>query len=317
MRALNYIKICTIVLLLSTTGCQSSGGSKLSTSPTPGLGSSPTTSQKMLPEWFRAPSGWARLDKIEAWLDSPAAARSDWRNYGRIELAEGWIEMTSDGAKTSAYRQARARTLLQLVQDDPQATDAHKRRALRLMDGAPPARQTGLPKGVVKRSAWGAAPAKLNKMSPVGGPWEKITVHHSDAIGSFNFDGSAANSGAAVKRVQRIHQVENGWADIGYHFLVDARGRVFEGRALQWQGAHAGNPSKNKRNIGVCVLGNFDKEHLSQAARDALSNLLDELRSSHKISVNAIYLHKEISNTECPGAHLSEWVNYYRKRPGL
>ena len=317
MRAHNYIKICTIALLLATTGCQSSGKNKLNTPPGPGSGSSSTTSQKMLPEWFRAPQGWARLDKIETWLDSPAAARSDWRNYGRIELAEGWLEMASDGAKTSAYRQARARTLLRLVQEDPQATDAHKKRALRLMDGAPSARHTGLPKGVLRRSAWGAASAKLEKMSPVGGPWEKITVHHTDAIGSFSFNGSAANSGAAVKSVQRHHQLENGWADIGYHFLVDARGRVFEGRSLQWQGAHAGNPSKNRRNIGVCVLGNFDKEHLSQAARDALSNLLDELRSSHKISVNAIYLHKEISNTECPGAHLSEWVNYYRKRPGL
>jgi hypothetical protein len=185
-----------------------------------------------------------------------------------------------------------------------------------MMNGAPTARQTGLPEGTHKRSYWDAAPAKLQSLSPVGGPWEKITVHHSDVIGNFSFNGSTANSGAAIKSVQRHHQLENGWADIGYHFLIDARGRVFEGRSLQWQGAHAGNPSKNRRNIGVCVLGNFDKEHLNQATRDALSDLLNELRSSHKISRNAIYLHKEMSSTECPGAHLSQWVDYYRKSAG-
>jgi hypothetical protein len=182
-----------------------------------------------------------------------------------------------------------------------------------MMDGAPSGRQTGLPDGVIRRDTWGAAAAKLESLSPVGGPWEKITVHHSDNIGSFSFNGSAANSGAAIKSVQRHHQLENEWADIGYHFLIDARGRVFEGRSLKWQGAHAGNATKNRRNLGVCLLGNFDKVHLSQEARDALSDLLDELRSMHKISRSAIYLHKEMSNTECPGAHLSEWVDYYRK----
>ena len=316
MRAPNYIKICTIALLLVTTGCQNTGRNKLNTTPGPSPGSPPREVLKKLPDWFRAPEGWDRLDKIETWLETPAAKQSDWRNYARIELAEGWIEMVSDGARTSAYRQARARALLELVQTDPEATAAHKKRALRMMDGAPSARQTGLPKGVLKRSFWGAATARRERLSPVGGPWEKITVHHSDAIGNFAFNGSAANSGAAIKSVQRHHQLENNWADIGYHFLIDARGRVFEGRSLEWQGAHAGDQKKNRRNIGVCLLGNFDKEHLTQEARDALNALLNQLRSSHKISRSSIFLHKEMSSTECPGAHLSQWVDYYRKSAG-
>jgi N-acetylmuramoyl-L-alanine amidase len=316
MRAINSIKICTFLLLLITSGCQNTGKSKLNTPPLPDTGGPDRVIQKKLPDWFRAPTGWARLEKIESWLDSPAAQRSDWRNYGRIELAEGWLEMASDGARISAYRQARARALLELVQADPEASSAHKKRALRMRDGAPSVRQAGLPNGTLRRSYWGAAAAKLESLSPVGGPWEKITVHHSDAVGSFSFNGSAANSGAAIKSIQRHHQLENDWSDIGYHFLVDGRGRVFEGRSLKWQGAHAGNPKKNRRNIGVCLLGNFDKEHLSQEARDALSDLLDQLRSSHKISRNEIYLHKEMSSTECPGAHLSQWVDYYRKPTG-
>ncbi len=167
MRAPNYIKICTIALLLITTGCASTGKTKLNTKPEP----SPREVEKKLPSWFSAPKDWARLDMIEAWLDSPAAKRSDWRNYGRIELAKGWLEMASDGARTSSYRQARARALLKLTQEDPGATPLQKRQALRMMDGAPTARQTGLPKGVFKRSYWKAAPAKLQSLSPVGGPW--------------------------------------------------------------------------------------------------------------------------------------------------
>ncbi|MDE0891295.1 MAG: hypothetical protein OSB14_03840, partial [Planctomycetota bacterium] len=128
MHAINSIKICTFVLLLTTAGCQNTGKSKLNTPPLPTPGGSGRVIQKKLPDWFRAPAGWARLDKIETWLDSPAAQRSDWRNYGRIELAEGWLEMASDGARTSAYRQARARALLELVQADPEASSAHKKR---------------------------------------------------------------------------------------------------------------------------------------------------------------------------------------------
>ena len=149
----------------------------------------------------------------------------------------------------------------------------------------------------------------------MGGPWEKITVHHSDAVGSLIFNGSASESRAVVKAIQRHHQTEKGWGDIGYHFLIDARGRVFEGRSLSWQGALAGDAKKNRRNIGVCLLGNFEQNHPTQAARDALSDLLDGLRGDHHIPRKGVYLHSEMTSTDCPGRHLSKWVDYYRTSP--
>ena len=99
MRAPNYIKICTIALLLVTTGCQNTGRNKLNTTPGPSPESPAREVLKKLPDWFRAPEGWDRLDKIETWLETPAAKQSDWRNYARIELAEGCKRVSTERRK--------------------------------------------------------------------------------------------------------------------------------------------------------------------------------------------------------------------------
>ena len=167
------------------------------------------------------------------------------------------------------------------------------------------------------RSQWGAAPMRSN--------WDRMTtpfriaVHHT----AEPMTGNSVNASAAeVRNVQSTHMVDRGFADIGYHYLIDRAGRVIEGRMMTAQGAHASG-TNNVGNIGICLLGNFSSQpdrgaSYSQAQRPTseqlagLDRLLGELREAHGIPASKVQGHRELKDTECPGDELARWISRYR-----
>jgi hypothetical protein len=150
-------------------------------------------------------------------------------------------------------------------------------------------------------------------MERTTGHYDRITVHHSAEPDPVPLDGSAERTFEAVRDIQRAHMngANTGYGDIGYHFLIDPYGRVLAGRDLAWQGAHAMGEN-NVRNVGVCLLGNFDRQEPSSAALEALRRLIEELRREHAIPRQRVYCHKDLRGTECPGRNLERWVVAYR-----
>jgi hypothetical protein len=169
---------------------------------------------------------------------------------------------------------------------------------------------------ILPRSAWKAVAPRTREMTAVHGTWSRITVHHSAESADENRGGSLQETAETLRRIQKVHMdagdPDHGWADIGYHFLIDGSGRVLEGRELTWQGAHA-RGANNKDNIGVCMLGDFSKQSPSPAALASLQRVLDDLRARYNVPASRVYLHKELTSTDCPGAALSAWVSRYRK----
>lgn len=53
----------------------------------------------------------------------------------------------------------------------------------------------------------------------------------------------------------------NGWADIGYNFLIGEDGIAYEGRGWGIRGAHS--PDYNAKSIGICIIGNFQCEAIN------------------------------------------------------
>ena len=104
---------------------------------------------------------------------------------------------------------------------------------------------------------------------------------------------------------------QRGFGDIGYHYLIDPAGRVWAGRSLDYQGAHA-RGSNNIANIGICLLGNFDDERPRPTALRSLASLLGALRERHDIPAFRVYGHCDFCVTACPGRHLSSWVGRYK-----
>ena len=63
-----------------------------------------------------------------------------------------------------------------------------------------------------------------------------------------------------AKEIREWHVRDNGWADIGYHFVIRRDGTVETGRPLEKQGAHAAAKNGNVASIGVCMVGGVRKQ---------------------------------------------------------
>ncbi len=177
-----------------------------------------------------------------------------------------------------------------------------------------PARQAPPTPVAIPREAWNASPVRP-AARPMGTP-RCITVHHS---GSRSPALAVAEVARLIRGIQRDHQDRAGWADIAYHFVIDRAGRLWEGRPVFLQGAHAGNEAANRGNIGVCLLGDFDVEGPTAEQCRALRDLVSRLESLYGIPPEAVFAHRSVrvvhglGSTNCPGRHLLGMVDDLRE----
>lgn len=146
-----------------------------------------------------------------------------------------------------------------------------------------------------------------------------IVVHHS--AGQTN----SSDFAAVVRSYWDYHVNSRGWADIGYNWLVDPNGIIYEGRGDRIRGAHS--PCMNAVSAGICFIGNYeDSTQPSSAGMQALKDMIawdatdkniDVLTSGYvsALSGNMEHIsgHKDgydqypssnCTSTACPGANL-------------
>ena len=103
------------------------------------------------------------------------------------------------------------------------------------------------------------------------------------------------------EEITRWHVEDNGWSDVGYHFIITLDGVVHSGRALERAGAHVKN--HNSDSIGVCYVGGMDaemklaKDTRTEEQKESLVDLLCELKDVYNAD---IYGHRDFSSKECP-----------------
>ena len=111
------------------------------------------------------------------------------------------------------------------------------------------------------------------------------------------------NSGVTVlqtvETIHNYHKNTKGWAGIGYHFYVRKDGTIYEGRPVEYVGAHATN--NNSNSIGVCFEGNFNEEVMNDVQKKAGQELVNYLKQTYSIST--VQAHRDVNNTSCPGAN--------------
>jgi tetratricopeptide (TPR) repeat protein len=176
---------------------------------------------------------------------------------------------------------------------------------------AEPAEPRGGPVKVIPRGWWNPRPVKAN-VDPMG-KISCLTIHHT---GGPTFWGRSAEEAAdEIRKIQRVHQNENRWADIGYHYIIDRMGRVWQGRPLSLQGAHA-HGDANRGNIGVVVLGNYLRQEITAEQLRSLRSLVGKLCATYQIPSSQIYTHAEIRQgyTDCPGPAITRVVEQIRRR---
>jgi hypothetical protein len=185
--------------------------------------------------------------------------------------------------------------------------------------------------GVILRRAWGADESIVRERPSYADRVAFSVVHHTAGAQP----SSAAESAAIVRGIQAFHVKANGWNDIGYNFLVDRFGQIFEGRGggitENVIGAHA--QGFNTGSVGVAVLGTFSGSAIPAGARRALVSLLSwrldlahvnptsrlvwrssgnpEYREGRAVRLRAVSGHRDTGPTSCPGGAL------YRQLRGI
>ncbi|XP_028035304.1 peptidoglycan-recognition protein LB-like [Bombyx mandarina] len=161
----------------------------------------------------------------------------------------------------------------------------------------------------VSREEWGARPSTAS--SPLGvSPVPIVVIHHSYIP---RICLTRANCERDMRNMQRVHQVTNGWTDIGYNFAVGGEGTVFEGRGWSSLGAHTFGV--NTRSIGILLIGDFITNKPPQAQLQSVKDLIEAgVRLGHIRSDYKLIGHRQVTPTECPGQRLfdeiSKWDHF-------
>ena len=177
---------------------------------------------------------------------------------------------------------------------------------------------------IIARRVWARGECHP-KVAPEYGSVQLAFVHHTE-----NPDGYSASAVPAMLRsIFAFHRYTHGWNDIGYNFVIDRFGRIFEARAggidESVMGAQAGG--YNAYSTGIAILGTYGSQRISPAAVTALEHLLAWKLSLHGAPVEGhvtvrvtregavysrfpantpVYLprvagHRDADSTDCPG----------------
>ncbi|MEO8639150.1 MAG: N-acetylmuramoyl-L-alanine amidase [Chloroflexota bacterium] len=253
--------------------------------------------------------------------DEVGEGRANGETYGNLLLAGGarFVRVTSD------------RTLAHLSVLDLDARGAGQ---ASIRFGSVAAAAAAAQPAVISRAGWNADESLRFDATgheiwpPVFQTIQKLIVHHT---ATQNNDPDAA---ATVRAIYYYHAVTQGWGDIGYNFLIDEAGRIYEGRYARTYGPGesptgedtAGNGVTgahalgfNSGTVGIAFLGTLTNQDATPAARDALTRLLAWIAAGHGIDPHGSALftnpvsgtqatfpniagHRDVNATECPGS---------------
>jgi hypothetical protein len=174
-------------------------------------------------------------------------------------------------------------------------------------------RSTGAPP-IIPRAAWGGD-SVTPRSGPSYGQVQLAFVHHTVNANDYGPEDSAA----IVLGIARYHRDHNGWNDIGYNFLVDQYGQIFEGRAGGIEQAIVGAQTQgfNSVSTGIACIGTFTTTAPPAAALDALAQLIGWKLTLHAVPVSGTVAvtsssgasatfqrvsgHRDGNATACPG----------------
>jgi len=190
---------------------------------------------------------------------------------------------------------------------------------------------------IVTRAGWGADESLSSSWADVSAHLDAMYVHHTAGTNSY----SKGQSAAIVRGIYAYHTKSRGWPDIGYQFLVDKYGTIFQGRkdAIYDNpiGAQAGG--YNTDTIGVSAMGNFQTARPSAALLTSIEKVLawkgyeygvnslghtrlltgsstgsnTRAKAGTWVRVPTILGHRDTNGTACPGGYLYAKLPTIRK----
>ncbi|MCB0459722.1 MAG: N-acetylmuramoyl-L-alanine amidase [Flavobacteriaceae bacterium] len=163
----------------------------------------------------------------------------------------------------------------------------------------------------ITRQGWCPDGSCYDNPNPAATDVKFLIVHHTAGSNTSN------DWAAVVRSIWNYHVYTRGWDDIGYNFLIDTNGNIYEGRADDTRGAHFSG--HNSETSGMALMGTFTSVTPSSTMLYALEGLLvwkccdkeiDPLTTAYHASsgltLNTISGHRDGGATECPGDKVYE-----------
>ncbi|CAL9700441.1 unnamed protein product [Knipowitschia caucasica] len=165
---------------------------------------------------------------------------------------------------------------------------------------------------IIPRCQWGAKPHNGTPL-PLSLPLDHLFVHHTytPSAPCLTFSDCARD----MRAMQRFHQDERGWRDIGYSFVVGSDGYVYEGAGWNTVGTHT--RGQNSIGYGVSFIGNYTALLPSRHSMDLLRHQLVQcaVGGGRLVSNFTLKGHRQMVNyTTCPGdalfSEITKWDNF-------
>lgn len=111
-----------------------------------------------------------------------------------------------------------------------------------------------------------------------------------------------------VETIRMWHK-QQGWLDVGYHFIIKRDGTVEEGRPVNVVGSHV--KDWNSKSVGVCLVGGINAKgqfeaNFTPAQMNSLRNKLDDLKAMYPQA--EIKAHHDVAPKACPSFDLQRWL---------
>ena len=119
-----------------------------------------------------------------------------------------------------------------------------------------------------------------------------------------------ADQEITAEHIRRWHVDDNGWSDIGYHWVIERDGKIQHGRHAQSQGAHV--RGHNHESIGICLVGgmaeNGDPEDNFTPEQWLVLEKLIEVLQVRYPAAQVVGHYYFTPDKTCPNFVLEHWV---------
>jgi hypothetical protein len=170
---------------------------------------------------------------------------------------------------------------------------------------------------IISRKGWGANEAWATR-KPVYRTPTHFVIHHTVTT------NNPSDPAYIVRAIYQYHAVSRGWGDIGYNFLIDRQGNIYEGRkgGDGVVGVHAGD--FNYGSVGIALLGDYRTVDMTPAMKEALVSLMaweadrfgiHPLEMSHFVhrEFPNVVAHRDLWSTICPGDRVYQALGDLRR----
>jgi len=270
-----------------------------------------------------------RVREKGAWTDWQELETSERPDAGSADAAQAGSQTATEPYSTGSADAVQVRVDssgsvtpqgLTLLTIDPGTSPADGN-----LSGAPAAqaKATAVEPEIITRAQWGADESMRNCTATYSPTIKVGFVHHTTGSNTY----SASESAGILRGIYAYHVNGNGWCDVGYNFLVDRYGQIFEGRAGGVDRAVIGAHTLafNYNSFAVAAMGTFSTAATPQSMLTSISQVLgwkldlygrspnstQELTSAGgagarwpagtAITFDAVSGHRDAYATECPG----------------